>query len=118
MTYLEAFFRIELVTLLVLILVLLIIGITKKEKILSETALSRLKMNWGTFKQIFTLALVAMVIFIAELAIEFIEAWRHVEFHSVYPLETQLIQVSLVTVLLVINILNLKLVLLLVGSGE
>jgi hypothetical protein len=99
-------------------MVLIFVGIIKKDKILSDTALNRLKINQGSLKQIFYLGLVAMAIFIVDLSTEFIEVWRQVSFHTLYPGITEMVKVSLVTVIIIMNILNLKLVFLLVRSGE
>jgi hypothetical protein len=118
MTYLETFFEIELISSALLIMVLLFVGITKKEKILSDTALNRLKGNWGTFKTIFYFAFVGMVMFLFLLTLEFVEVGRGAILHTLYPMEIELIKVFLVTVLIVMNVLNLRLVLLLVGGGE
>ncbi len=118
MTYLETFFEIELIASTLLILVLLFLGITEKDKILSETALNRLKGNWGKFKEIFYLALGVMVMLILILALEFVEVWRNEVLHTIYPMEIEVVKISLVTVLLVMNFLNLRLVLLLVGGEK
>jgi hypothetical protein len=118
MTYLETFFKIELIASTLLILVLLFLGITKKDKILSETGLNRLRGNWATFKEIFYLSFAIMVMLILLLALEFVEVWQNEVLHSLYHMEIEVVKISLVTVLFVVNFLNLRLVFLLIGGEK
>ncbi|MFQ5800227.1 MAG: hypothetical protein ACE5HH_00725 [Candidatus Hydrothermarchaeales archaeon] len=115
---LSTFFKVELIASTILIVVLLAIGIRKKERILSDATISKFKLHWSKFKGAFYLGLLAMVLFLALLATEMIEASRGMAFRSLYPLEAEWIKVSLVFVLFFVNLINLYILLVLVGGGE
>ena len=115
---LDAFFKIELVASTFLIIVLLVLGVTKKERILSETGLSRFKLNWRKFRAAFYLGFIAMFLFLILLGIELIELGTNMPFHSLYPLETEWIKISMVAVLFLVNLINLYIVLVLTGGRE
>lgn len=115
---LDVFFKIELVASTFLIIVLLFLGVTKKERILSETGLSRFKLNWSKFRAAFYLGVIAMLLFLILLGIELIELGTNQPLRSLYPLETEWIKISLAVVLFLLNLINLYIVLVLTGGRK
>jgi hypothetical protein len=111
-------FKIELLISTALILVLLILGVIKKDRLLSETAISRLRQNWSKFQTTFYLGILIMIFFMVLIFIELIEAESGAVTHTRFPIQTEVIKVAFISVLIVQNLVNLSIVRMLVGGEE
>lgn len=102
--------KIELVVSTTLILVLFLLGVMKKDMILSDTAINRLKKNWLRFRIAFFSGFLVMILFLALLTIETIEVETGVPFRSLYPHVSSWLKVGMVFFLVLANIINLQIV--------
>ncbi|RMF91225.1 MAG: hypothetical protein D6733_01735 [Methanobacteriota archaeon] len=114
----SAFFKLELIASTILILVLLAIGVGKKERVLSDAAISGLKGHWRMFQLAFSLGLIAMLLFLALLTTEMLEAGRGAAFRSIYGLQAGWLKVSMVFALFVLNLVNLYVLITITGGGK
>lgn len=116
--FLGTIFKIELLISTVLIIILLILGVIKKERLRSETAITRLKQNWSRFQSSFYLGILIMIIFMGLIFIELIEVESGAITHTRFPIQTEIIKVALLSVLIIQNLVNLSIVRMLVGGEE
>ncbi len=116
--YISTIFKIELVFLTFLLINLIIFAITKKDMILSDTAVGRLKDNWPKFRITFILALLAMFFFFILVIIELLEVETGNSLRSIYTIEVEIVKVAIVTTLIMVGLLNLVIVKDLIGGGK
>jgi hypothetical protein len=115
---LSPFIKFELLISTILIMILLIVGISKKEKILSDTAISRVKAKWFEFKVAFYLGLLGLIFFLMLLLTEIIEVEREVVIRSSFSGGTDLLILTILLCMILVNGLGLHIVFFLTGGGE
>jgi hypothetical protein len=115
---LSTLFKFELLISTALIIILLFLGITKREKIISETAISRVKNHWMEFKITFAVGFIGMFTFLVLILLELIEVEKRASFRTLYPKQMEWISFTLVLLILTLNLISLHVVLGITGGGK
>jgi hypothetical protein len=115
---LNTLFKFELLISSALIIVLIFLGITKRDKIISQTGISRVTAHWTEFKITFTIGFIGMFAFLVLILAELIEVEKGFAFRTLYPIQIEWISFTLIFLVLAVNILTLHIVLGLTRGGK
>lgn len=107
MVYLTEIFKFELILSTLLLILLIFLGIYKKDSIVSEEGLEKLNIEYNKFRDIYFLGVIVIGLFLALLIVETTERIEGVPIRSSYPFFTELLKVAMISTIIVITLVNL-----------
>lgn len=116
MVYLENILEVGLIASTIVIVLLIVLSFVKKDEILSDSALAKLKAHYDVFKFVFPVAVLGLGLFLLVLYTEVLAWFRDLPLGSVYPNASQIALTSLSLVVLTVSLLNLYIVMKLLES--
>ncbi len=110
MVHLLDILEVELIASTIVIIVLLVLSVVKKDEMLSDSALAKLRLHYGLFKFVFALSIVGVGLFLFVLYDEALAWHRGFPGQRTYSSAVEMVLVSLSFIALLVSLLNMYLV--------